>query len=173
MEEDTQKYSIDDALTATGFGKFQILLLAYAGMGWVSEAMEMMLLSFVGPAIQAEWGLSSNQESMITSVVFAGMLIGAYSWGAVSDKFGRKRGFLITAIVTSGAGMFSAVSPNYASLLVFRFFVGVGLGGGPVLSSWFLEFVPAPSRDCYAVFGLEVAACSLCCPFFFSTCILQ
>ena len=90
MEEDTQKYSIDDALTATGFGKFQILLLAYAGMGWVSEAMEMMLLSFVGPAVQAEWGLSSNQESMITSVVFAGMLIGAYSWGAVSDKFGRK-----------------------------------------------------------------------------------
>lgn len=146
MEEDTQKYSIDDALTAMGFGKFQILLLAYAGMGWVSEAMEMMLLSFVGPAVQAEWGLSSNQESMITSVVFAGMLIGAYSWGAVSDKFGRKKGFLVTAIVTSGAGMFSAIAPNYASLLVFRFFVGVGLGGGPVLSSWFLEFVPAPSR---------------------------
>jgi len=52
--------------------------------------MKMMLLSFVGPAVQAEWGLLSNQLSMITSVVFAGMLIGAYSWGAVSDTFGRK-----------------------------------------------------------------------------------
>ncbi|KAD1170192.1 hypothetical protein E3N88_43197 [Mikania micrantha] len=38
---------------AVGFGKFQILVLGYAGMGWVSEAMEMMLLSFVGPALES------------------------------------------------------------------------------------------------------------------------
>ncbi|CAB4302634.1 unnamed protein product [Prunus armeniaca] len=42
-------------------------------------------------------GLSSQQESFITSVVFAGMLVGAYSWGIVSDKHGRRKGFLITA----------------------------------------------------------------------------
>lgn len=66
------------------------MVLAYAGVGWVSEAMEMMLLSFVGPAVQAAWNLSSHQESFITSVVFAGMLIGAYSWGIVSDKHGRR-----------------------------------------------------------------------------------
>ncbi|KAK9757056.1 hypothetical protein RND81_01G137300 [Saponaria officinalis] len=146
MGDDTQKYTVDDALVAMGFGKFQLLLLAYAGMGWISEAMEMMLLSFIGPAVQAEWGLSANKESMITSIVFAGMLIGAYSWGIVSDNFGRKRGFLVTAAVTSGAGFCSALSPNYATLVFFRFLVGVGLGGGPVLSSWFLEFIPAPRR---------------------------
>lgn len=75
---------------AVGFGNFQGLVLAYAGMGWVSEAMEMMLLSFVGPAVQLEWGLSSQEESFITSAVFAGMLVGAYSWGIVSDKHGRR-----------------------------------------------------------------------------------
>lgn len=90
MGDDTQKYTVDDALIAMGSGKFQIFLLAYAGMGWIAEAMEMMLLSFIGPAVQAEWGLSPNKESMITSVVFAGMLIGSYSWGIVSDKFGRR-----------------------------------------------------------------------------------
>lgn len=81
---------MDEALLATGFGKFQLFLLAYAGMGWISEAMEMMLLSFVGPAVQSFWGLSSHQESLITTVVFAGMLVGAYSWGVVSDKYGRR-----------------------------------------------------------------------------------
>lgn len=90
MGDDTETFTVDDALIAMGFGKFQVYLLVYAGMGWISEAMEMMLLSFVGPAVQAEWGLSSNKESMITSVVFAGMLIGSYSWGVVSDKFGRR-----------------------------------------------------------------------------------
>ncbi|KAI3963672.1 hypothetical protein MKW98_021912, partial [Papaver atlanticum] len=84
-------YTVDDALTKMGFGTFQALVLAYAGMGQAAEAMEMMLLSFVGPAVQAEWGLSSRQESMITSVVFAGMLVGAYTWGIVSDNYGRRQ----------------------------------------------------------------------------------
>lgn len=90
MGEESQTYTVDEALESVGFGKFQILVLAYAGMGWISEAMEMMLLSFVGPAVQSAWNLSSHEESLITSVVFAGMLIGAYSWGIVSDKHGRR-----------------------------------------------------------------------------------
>ncbi|KAM5579773.1 organic cation/carnitine transporter 7 [Rosa sericea] len=151
MGEGTPEYTVDDALVFMGFGKFQLLVLAYAGMGWISEAMEMMLLSFVGPAVQSAWGLSSKQESFITSVVFTGMLVGAYSWGIVSDNYGRRKGFLITAMITSGAGFLSAFSPNYTSLLIFRCLVGVGLGGGPVLSSWFLEFIPAPSRGTWMV----------------------
>lgn len=90
MGDETSRYTVDEALVAMGFGNFQILVLAYAGMGWVSEAMEMMLLSFVGPAVRSAWGLSSSEESLITSVVFAGMLVGAYSWGIVSDKQGRR-----------------------------------------------------------------------------------
>ncbi|KAK8485222.1 hypothetical protein V6N11_021392 [Hibiscus sabdariffa] len=150
-EDGTPTFTVDDALLYMGFGKFQILVLAYAGMGWISEAMEMMLLSFIGPAVQALWGLTSHQESLITSVVFVGMLVGAYSWGVVSDKYGRRKGFLITAVVTSGAGFLSALSPNYISLIVFRCLVGLGLGGGPVLCSWFLEFIPAPNRGTWMV----------------------
>ncbi|KAK2378386.1 Organic cation/carnitine transporter 7 [Trifolium repens] len=146
-----RSYTVDDALLALGFGNFQILVLVYAGIGWISEAMEMMLLSFVGPAVQSAWNLSSHQESFITSVVFAGMLIGAYSWGIVSDQHGRRKGFLITATVTATAGFLSAFSPNYISLILLRSLVGLGLGGGPVLSSWFLEFVPAPNRGTWMV----------------------
>ncbi|XP_043713994.1 organic cation/carnitine transporter 7 [Telopea speciosissima] len=151
MESGSPVYTVDEALVSLGFGKFQCLLLAYAGMGWVAEAMEMMLLSFVGPAVQAKWGLSSQQESLITSIVFAGMLVGAYSWGIVSDNYGRRKGFVITAVVTFGAGFLSAFAPNYISLIIVRCLVGIGLGGGPVLASWFLEFIPAPSRGTWMV----------------------
>lgn len=151
MVTESPRFTVDEALLATGFGKFQLFLLAYAGMGWISEAMEMMLLSFVGPAVQSFWGLSSHQESLITTVVFAGMLVGAYSWGVVSDKYGRRKGFIITAVVTSLAGFLSAFSPNYISLVITRCLVGLGLGGGPVLSSWFLEFIPAPNRGTWMV----------------------
>lgn len=91
MGEQGQTYTLDEALETVGFGKFQIFVLGYAGMGLIAEAMEMMLLSFVGPAVQSAWGLSPRKESYITSVVFAGMLVGAYTWGIVSDKHGRRQ----------------------------------------------------------------------------------
>lgn len=151
QEDGSKTYTVDEALVVLGFGHFHVLVLSYAGMAWISEAMEMMLLSFVGPALQSAWGISSHQQSLITSVVFAGMLIGAYSWGIVSDKHGRRKGFLMTATVTACAGVLSSLAPNYISLIFFRCLVGVGLGGGPVLASWFLEFIPAPNRGTWMV----------------------
>ncbi|CAI0442052.1 unnamed protein product [Linum tenue] len=144
-------YSVDGAIMSMGFGLFQTLMCFYAGMGWVSEAMEMMILSFIGPAVKSEWNLSPDQETVLTVVVFAGMLVGSYLWGFLSDKFGRRNGFLFTAIVTSLAGLFSALAWNYYVLLVARCVVGMGLGGVPVVFTWFLEFIPAPSRGQWMV----------------------
>lgn len=83
-------YTLDEALNHVGFGKFQILVLIYAGLGLVAEAMEIMILSFIGPAIKSEWNLSPAQETLLTSVVFAGLLVGSYSWGFISDNYGRR-----------------------------------------------------------------------------------
>ena len=87
-------YTTDDALSQVGFGRFQALVLAYAGVGWTAEAMEIMMLSFVGPSVKDEWGISGQQEGLITSVVFAGMIIGGCLGGVISDSYGRRSGVL-------------------------------------------------------------------------------
>lgn len=147
----SETFTVEDAIKQAGFGAYQGWLLAYAGMSWTAEAMEMMLLSFVGPAVQSEWGLTGHEESLIASVVFGGMMIGAYSWGVLSDAKGRRFGFFATAVLTFVAGLLSATSPNYLTLVLFRGLVGVGLGGGPVVSAWFMEFVPSANRGLWMV----------------------
>ncbi|KAK4713851.1 hypothetical protein R3W88_019758 [Solanum pinnatisectum] len=151
VEEDEHVYTLDEALTALGFGKFQYLVLGYAGLGSMVDAVEVMILSFIGPAVKSQWGLSSTQETLITTVVFAGMLIGAYFWGILADNYGRRKSLLIVAIVTTVSAFLSSFSPNYISLLILRMLVGTGLGGGPVYGSWFLEFVPSRNRGMWMV----------------------
>ncbi|CAL4943309.1 unnamed protein product [Urochloa decumbens] len=146
-----ETYTTDDALTVMGFGKSQSFVLAYAGMGWVAEAMEVMLLSFLGPVVREEWNVSPQDESLLSSVVFAGMLIGAFTWGFISDRYGRRTVLLLSTLLTSGLGFLSALSPNYLCLIALRFFVGIGVGSGHVFSSWFLEFVPAGNRGTWMV----------------------
>ncbi|KAI3443484.1 hypothetical protein Pfo_000149 [Paulownia fortunei] len=151
MGDSDPVYTLDEALATVGFGNYQGLLLAYGGLGWVAEAMEMMILSFIGSAVQSEWRLSPGQKSLLSTVVFAGMMVGAYIWGVTSDSYGRKKGILGVATITAGAGLLSAFSPNYISLIILRCIAGVGLGGMHIFTSWFLEFVPTPNRGAWMI----------------------
>ncbi|KAH6800724.1 Major facilitator superfamily protein [Perilla frutescens var. hirtella] len=108
--------------------------------------MEIMILSFIGAAVGSEWHLSPGEKSMISTVVFAGMLVGSFFWGVTSDNYGRTKGILGLATVAFVAGLLSAFSPNYMSLLVLRCIVGFGLGGMHIVTSWFLKFIPVPNR---------------------------
>lgn len=71
MEKDTQ-YTVGHAIDALGFGKFQILLSATVGMAFVADAMEMMILSVLAPALHCYWQITQVQQASLTTVVFLG-----------------------------------------------------------------------------------------------------
>ena len=139
-------YHVDDALDAIGFGKFQRYMLAFAGFAWCADAMEMMLLSFIGPAMRCEFGVDADAEGALTSVVFVGMMLGAPGWGVLSDARGRKTALLFATVATLIGGVGSALAPSFGVVLLFRWLVGVGLGGVPVAYGLFTEFLPSASR---------------------------
>jgi len=78
------------------------------------------------------------------------MLLGAVSWGRISDSHGRKFAFIGTLIMSGIFGILSSVSPNYAFFLVFRCLGAAGVGGNvPLGFTIFTEFSAKTNRGAY------------------------
>ncbi len=122
-------------------------LLGVAGLGWMFDAMDVGILSFVIAALAADWALTPTEMGWIGSVNSIGMAIGAVFFGVLADKVGRKHIFMATLILFSVASGLSAFTSTLALFLVLRFFVGMGLGGElPVASTLVSESVDAKER---------------------------
>ncbi|MCI7550755.1 MAG: MFS transporter [Actinomycetaceae bacterium] len=122
-------------------------LLGASGVGWALDAMDVGLISFVIAALAQQWNLTATQTSWIISLGFIGMAIGATVGGLLADKIGRRSVFAITLLVYGLATGASALAVSVGTLLVFRFFVGLGLGSElPVASTLVSEYSPKAIR---------------------------
>ncbi|KAM9517129.1 synaptic vesicle 2-related protein-like isoform 1-T1 [Salvelinus alpinus] len=142
--EDT--FTVEDAVEAIGFGKFQWKLSILTGLSWMADAMEMMILSIISPQLHCEWMLPSWKVAMLTSVVFIGMMFSSTLWGNISDKYGRKVGLTMCMMWVLYYGFLSAFSPAYGWVMVLRGLVGFGIGGAPQSVTLYSEFLPRKSR---------------------------
>ena len=97
------------------------------------------------------WDLTSSQESMLTTVVFLGSLIGSGIWGAAADRIGRRRTLLVIGTATFLFGAASAFSQSYGMLIFFRGSLGLCLGGFAVAFSYFMELLPTEARGKWGV----------------------
>ncbi|CKE53391.1 MFS transporter [Bacillus cereus group sp. MYBK77-1] len=122
-------------------------LLGMAGLGWLFDAMDVGMLSFVMVALQKDWGLSTQEMGWIGSINSIGMAVGALVFGILSDKIGRKSVFIITLLLFSIGSGLTALTTTLAMFLVLRFLIGMGLGGElPVASTLVSESVEAHER---------------------------
>jgi MFS transporter, putative metabolite:H+ symporter len=130
-------------------------LLGIVGTGWLFDAMDVGILSFIITALTLDWGLSSQQAGWIGSINSIGMAVGAFVFGIMADRVGRRTVFMITILIFSIASGLSALAASYLIFVVLRFFIGAGLGGElPVASTLVSESV-APERRGRMVVLLE------------------
>ncbi|XP_042580054.1 synaptic vesicle 2-related protein-like [Cyprinus carpio] len=142
----SETFTVEEAVEAIGFGKFQWKLSMLTGVAWMADAMEMMLLSIATPQLRCEWRLSSWKVASITAMVFIGMMISSSLWGNISDKYGRKVCLILCMLWSLHYGFLSAFAPTYSWILVLRGLVGFGLGGAPQSVTLYTEFLPMKSR---------------------------
>lgn len=133
-------------------GKFHYTLLWVIGLGWMFDAMDTGLISFILAKMAEDWSMSPTEKGWVVSIGFVGMAIGAVFSGGLADKFGRKTIFASTLVIYSIATALCAFAPNLTWLLVFRFIVGLGLGGQlPVAVTLVSEYIPAHVRGRFIV----------------------
>ena len=145
-EESTKTFTIDEAVEKIGFGQFQFKLSMLTGLAWMADAMEMMILSILAPALHCDWLLNEWQKALITTVVFCGMMLSGAIWGKLCDFYGRKACLILCTLFTFYFGALSALAPLFIWLLILRGLVGFGIGGAPQSVTLYAEFLPSKHR---------------------------
>lgn len=145
-DEEEEEDWVDKQIESLGFGVYQRRLLVLSAGLWMSDSMEVSLLSFLYQCVGASMSLTKVEAASIVSIVFAGELLGALVAGPLGDACGRKPVSIAASFLVAFAGLATAASWNLSSFIAFRFLVGVGVGGLAVPFDLMAEFLPASTR---------------------------
>jgi putative MFS transporter len=136
-------------LDAVPLNRFHWKLLITSGLGWMFDAMDVLLISFLIVPIRTEFGLAATDArvAFIAAAGFLGMFLGAAVSGRLADRYGRRAVFQATLVLFSIGSLLSALAPTLELLLAARVVAGLGLGGElPVVATLVSEFSPRKAR---------------------------
>ena len=121
------------------------VLAAY--LGWTLDAFDFFLLTFVIKDIAKEFGVGVPEVAYALFLTLAMRFIGAFVFGRIGDKWGRKPALMLDIVCYSVIGAAAAFSPNLTIFLVLRALFGVAMGGEWGLgSSLAMESIPPQAR---------------------------
>src|SRR5579859_6080873 len=116
-------------------------------LGWTLDAFYYFLMVFMFSAIAKEFGTDIKTISQAVFLTLAARPIGAFCFGWLAERFGRRPVLMADIVLFSILEFASGFAPSLPTLLVLRFLFGVGMGGEWGLgASLVMESIPAPLR---------------------------
>ncbi len=121
------------------------LLASY--LGWTLDAFDYFLVVMCLTAIGREFHKTDEQVAIATWVTLAFRPIGAFFFGLIADRYGRRLPLMIDLVFYSIIEVLSGLAPSFTAFLVLRALFGIGMGGEwGVGASLALEKAPAKWR---------------------------
>jgi MFS family permease len=103
--------------------------LAAAMLGWLLDAMDVMMYAFALTAIRAEFALSAAAAGGLASVTLLTSAVGGIGFGMLADRIGRARALVYSILIYSVFTALTATAHSLPELILWRSLVGIGLGG--------------------------------------------
>jgi len=103
--------------------------LIAGGLGWMLDAMDVMLYSLVLAYLIREFGMSTRTAGLLNSLTLGASAIGGFFFGILADRIGRTRALMAAILVYSISSAACGLSHSILQLAIFRFLLGLGMGG--------------------------------------------
>jgi len=119
------------------------------GITWVLDGLEVTVAGSIAGALMESPVLhfTAAEVGLVGSAYLAGAITGAVLFGYLTDRFGRKRLFMVTLGLYLTATAATALSWDFWSFAAFRFLTGAGIGGEyTAINSAIQELIPARFR---------------------------
>jgi len=129
-------------------------IILTTNLGDMLDFFDFFLIGYVLAFILKEWHITYGQSAIILISAGLGAVPGAFFWGWMGDRIGRRTVFMLTALnvaIATGVMYFTPdqnwLIPGWAFLAFFRFFVGFGNAGMIAVDIPLVqEFVPTYKR---------------------------
>jgi SHS family lactate transporter-like MFS transporter len=120
-------------------------------LGWALDALDFFLLTFVLVPVASDFGRTIPQVAFAITLTLMMRPLGAFIFGLLGDKFGRRVPLMADIIFYSLIELLTAFAPNFAIFLILRALFGIGMGGEWGLgASLAMESLPTPARGLFS-----------------------
>jgi MFS family permease len=103
--------------------------LLAGSLGWMLDAMDMMLYSMVLAELLVHLGITKSEAGLLNSLTLAASAIGGMAFGVLADRVGRTRALMASILVYSVASFACGLSQTLGQLAASRLVLGLGMGG--------------------------------------------
>ncbi len=138
------------------WARWHWLVVAALGITWILDGLEVTIVGIIASVLTepvSGLNLSASQIGLAGSIYIAGAISGALFFSYLTDKFGRKKLFLITLALYLTASVLTGFSFSFWFFALMRFLTGAGIGGEySAIYSAVDELIPARVRGQVALF---------------------
>ena len=120
-------------------------------LGWSLDALDFFLLTFVLSPVAGDFQRTIPQVTFAITLTLMMRPIGAFIFGLLGDKFGRRIPLMADIIFYSLMELLTAFAPNFTIFLLLRALYGIGMGGEWGLgASLAMESLPTEARGLFS-----------------------